>query len=209
MPLFTGILLLLFAMTSSCSFTINHYQEILASLKGSDFEITHDVDFPPNNVEEIARIEANLGIATKYFIRLRAKHYNALSLENTTLFTKLHKEYGHIIGLHFEASFYTPNSVREGIALEAALLGKTVGAEIKYLSLHCPAKAGTITDAVVPSGLQLYSYDSPYYKDKKYISDSGGRWREGCACNHIGKHPKLLVLTHPNWWYHSNPSENF
>lgn len=196
-------------MNSTCNFTLHHYQEILSSLKGSEFEIIHDVDFPPNNVEEIARIEASLGVSTKYFIRLRAKYYNALSLENVRLFNKLHKEYGHTVGLHFEASFYEPSFVKDGITLEASLLGKSIETEIRYVSLHCPAKAGTITEKDVPTGLQLYSFDSQYYKDKKYISDSGGRWREGCACNHIGKHPKLLILTHPNWWYHSNPSENF
>lgn len=193
----------------TCNFTFSHYTEILRASKGHEIEIVHDIDFPPNNVEELAQIEAAEGVSTKYFIRLHAKYYNALSLENIGLFNRLHSVYGHEIGLHFESSYYQEDSVTSGVQLEASMLETALSTTVKYVSLHCTSKGGTIPESKVPAGLRLYSFDSPYYATRKYLSDSGGRWREGCICAHIGKHEKLIVLTHPNWWYRSNPSENF
>ena len=192
-----------------CNFTLSHYRDILQAAKGTNLEIVHDIDFPPNNVEQIAQLEASEGFSTKYFVRLHARYYNALSLDNVELFRRIHTVHGHEVGLHFEPSYYPPGSIQQGIDLEAQILEKSLNTSIKYVSLHCTSKGGTIKESEVPHRFLLYSYDSNYYQNKKYISDSGGRWREGCACQHIGKHPSLIVLTHPNWWFQSNPSENF
>lgn len=192
-----------------CNFTFSHYKQILAQARTARVEIIHDVDFPPGNVEYMARIEKEAGISTKYFIRLHAAFYNALSFDSVKLFRRIALEYGHELGLHYEPGYYQQSSQSTGIALEASMLETAYGVPIKYVSIHCPAKGGTIDEKDVPPSLQYYCYTASHYADKKYLSDSGGRWREGCACEQIGKHDSMILLTHPNWWFETTPSENF
>jgi len=192
-----------------CNFSLSHYQECLVLAKAQRIEIVHDVDFPPNNVLQIAEMEHALGYRTKYFIRLHAKLYNALSEEHLAIFKLLAERYGHELGLHFEPFFYQNGDMQAAIRQEALLLEKVLGQPISYMSIHSPLKAGGIDARVVLPGMRYYCHDSEYYKGKKYLSDSGGRWREGCVCGHLGKHEQILLLTHPNWWYRETPSENY
>jgi hypothetical protein len=43
----------------------------------------------------------------------------------------------------------------------------------------------------------------------KYLSDSNGRWREGCVCGHLEEYERLCVLTHGWWWFETSPVENY
>jgi hypothetical protein len=45
--------------------------------------------------------------------------------------------------------------------------------------------------------------------EMKYLSESGGRWRESCFHNWINQVDRLQVLVHPFWWYDKVPQENY
>lgn len=191
---------------------MNHYIECLDLIKKSPpsikIELIHDLDHPESNIPQIASLETSREIKATYFIRLHAKNYNALSLSNIQAYRNL-SDQGHRLGLHFEPSFYEKNEVIEAISKESQLLEFTIGRPIKSVSIHEPARFGSIDQYSIPSNLKYYCYDSKYYQNKKYISDSGGRWREGCMCQHIGKHSEMIILTHPIWWYEKTSAENY
>jgi hypothetical protein len=180
-----------------------------AATEGSTTELLHDVDNDLDNVLEMAAIEFAHGQKAKYFIRVHAKYYNPFSLPNVRVLKKITSEMHHEVGLHFEPGFYRYPDIARGIQKEAELLEYLCGVPaVRHLSIHEPARLGTIDDDLVPQHLRLYCWGSKYYRDKKYISDSSAHWREGCMCQHIGRHPKLLVLTHPFWWFSRSQSEN-
>lgn len=174
----------------------------------SNIELVHDIDCPEENLIQMATIEASWHLSSKYFIRIHAKHYNPFSLKNIQTYKKL-VGLGHELGLHFEPNLHEKDKIKETIEKQAMFLSFMLGVPIKYVSLHEPARFGTIDSSFVPDGLTLYCYNSDYYKDKKYISDSGGRWREGCMCNHLNKHKKIIILTHPWWWFENTSAENY
>ena len=43
-------------------------------------------------------------------------------------------------------------------------------------------------------------YSKEFFVERKYLSDSGQFWREGCLCQNLNKYERLQVLIHPMWW---------
>ncbi|MFY8001148.1 MAG: hypothetical protein ACOVSW_21330 [Candidatus Kapaibacteriota bacterium] len=194
----------------SCDFSFRHYAECAERIGASDrdIEMIHDIDFEPNNVLAMAEIEHRYGISATYFVRLHARTYNPFALPHLPVFQSLTEEYGHKIGLHFEPFFYAPSQIREAITQESSMLGFALGFEVNAISIHEPARFGSISPEDIPIGMKYYCWDAPYYEGKKYISDSGSRWREGCMCGHLHRE-KLIILTHPDSWYHQTSAENY
>ena len=168
----------------------------------------HDIDFEPNNVLAMAEIEHRYAMTTTYFTRLHARTYNPFALPHLAVLQRLVGDYGHLIGLHFEPFFYSPERIREAVRQECAMLSFALGLPIRAVSIHEPARFGSISPDDVPSGMEYYCWNAPYYEGKKYISDSGSRWREGCMCQHLHQE-KLIILTHPDSWYHRTSAENY
>ena len=56
-------------------------------------------------------------------------------------------------------------------------------------------------DKVKKVGLSYEASHERFMVHRKYISDSGGHWREGCACQWLGIENHLTILTHPIWWF--------
>jgi hypothetical protein len=189
-----------------CGFTFAHYRWSLSRTSPEEVELIHDVDDQSDNLLDFAAIEKEAGFSAKYFIRTHAKTYNPYSLPYVKRFRRL-VELGAELGLHFEPSFYDRDELALGMEREASMLEFVLKAPIRYVSLHEPARGGNLDEAVVPSRFRYYSYDSAHYRGKKYVSESAGRWREGCFCQHTGKHARLIVLTHPNWWYWETSAE--
>jgi hypothetical protein len=80
---------------------------------------------------------------------------------------------------------------------EADLLARYLNTRVETIAKHRPAtnkkdieKPGNLNDA----------YDSRFFKEIKYISDSGQYWREGCMCHHVGVDDRMQILVHPEWW---------
>ena len=184
-----------------CGFTIEHYKECLDKARDLGYQIgpvrdydklgdkfillRHDVDFCLEYAYEMAMIDTDMDISSTFYILLQSTTYNALSPNNMELL-RLIDDYEHEIGWHVDS--------RNVLALEYALLESITGQQVKsfarhYMTLTPPVQYPLLIDAMDWKRL-----------DVKYISESSRNWREGCMCQHIGKHDRLEILTHPIWW---------
>jgi hypothetical protein len=196
-----------------CDFSFAHYGACLAHASAVQatcaIEWIHDVDHFADNLLEFAALESENGVSAKYFIRLHARYYNALSVRTIETVRRLVSEYGHEIGLHFEHHLYPAEDVAAALRMERETLQFFFRVPINSVSTHLPAKCGSLEKQIIPDDMKYYCWSSEHYQGKKYISDSGGRWREGCMCQHIGQHQKMIILTHDVWWFRNTPSDNY
>ena len=180
-----------------CEFSLPHYKECIELAKDKGYKIIpvkdhyftnlngnkfillqHDIDFSLEYAYELANIEYDLGIRSSYYLYLHSELFNPLSPKSMGMIKSI-KDMGHEIGLHYDTR-YLINC--EGNILHDLLQQ----AEITY-SQHWPASNSKLNNDI--SDIKA-----------KYISDSGRNWREGCLCENIGKHNKLRVSMHPEWW---------
>ena len=170
------------------------------TIDGKQLILRHDIDMDLDLAEPISEIESSVGATSIYFVRLHAKNYNALSLSSVRIMKKIAAR-GQEIGLHYEPTF-TKNEDHELQILESI-----TDLPIRYFSLHEPARSGINMSKILPNINR--SYGAPIYDNFKYLSDSSARWREGCFSGHVNKWEKLIVLTHPFWWYNKTSGENY
>lgn len=210
----------------NCSFSIEHYFEVLNILKKEfvigtigEYEklrkskkfliLRHDVDFSLDYALELAKKESNNEIKSTYFILLHGEYYNPFDKKNTKIIREI-SNLGHEIGLHYDTSFFSESSKKEieSIRDEIKVLEMITKREITSISQHIPSETRGIFTNLKDVGL-IDSRDPEITKHVKYISDSGHFWREGCMCKHIKNFDRLQILTHPIWWVsNSNTREN-
>ena len=196
--------------SKTCDFSFRHYGECLSTIaeSGNKIEMIHDIDFAPDNLITMASMEHDHGIRSTYFIRLHAKTYNPFALPYIAMLKKVANSLGHKMGLHFEPFYYEGMDIAKALKNEVQVLSSMLDVNIAAVSIHEPSRFGSIDPTLVPENLTYYCWDAPYYKNKKYISDSGVRWREGCMCNHF-KEKNLIILTHLDHWYVNSSAENY
>jgi len=169
----------------NCEFTYDHYLHTMArDLKG--VYVRHDIDYSFQKAYEMATLEADNDIQSTYMIQLHSPFYNPLTQDNLTKLKEISEN--HTIGIHYDTRC-TPQATM--ILNEADYLSNLLDVRVELFAAH-----DWITRTkriVVPNDMMNMEI--------KYISDSGGAWREGCFCNHIGKRDKLQVLIHPEWWW--------
>lgn len=203
-----------------CSFKLSHYREILELSADQGFWMTnfrdvgvfrqdkiiilrHDVDFRLDRAFEMAKIEVDLGYLATYFIRLHSPGYNVLGFKEQKILQRMVK-LGVDIGLHVEANdlqaMFGGNSV-VWFDWEKKVLESVICREVKTAVEHCDFSG------VNPKGF-LKTIDSgvihpyaPEFADYVHISDSLGSWtEERCACQQL-HHNKLVMATHPCYWF--------
>lgn len=212
----------------SCSFSLEHYHEILQAAKNSGYKflffedeqytaaercclLRHDIDYTPEKAIEFGRIEANLGIQSTYFFQVVAKTYNIREQAVYNVVREL-DEMGHKIALHFDVTWQR-NSSWDTLPIlcahERKLLALLTDIDIPdIVSFHNP---GTYADKVIDVNVEgiHHTYEPRYFSRFKYLSDSQG-WYEGCVCKlfESAKYPRIQLLTHPYIWW-SKPKEDF
>jgi hypothetical protein len=207
------------------NFTFKYYKEMLQNAIINGYEITpmknhnlnydkhllirHDVDFTLENAIKFSDIEDSLGVKSTYFIRLNSKNYNPFSIDNSKIINKLIKN-NHEIGLHIEPDFYNYMNLDyiKYINHIIEFFSITFNTKIYGISTHEPARCGYIIDK---KNIKLLNIDyEAYLLDSfKYISDSGARWREGDLNEWVNRSKKIIMNTHPIWWYDLTPLENY
>lgn len=199
----------------SCDFTFGHYEECVERLKNkvwpelpiwAGFTLRHDVDSHLENAINFAKIENKLDIQAVYYIRLHGS-YNPLSYPSTKIIKSI-MDLGHKVGLHFEPEYY---HLVNGSCYTHDLLN---GIDFLYKNELTNWPFFTTHDIENLKKKNLYNSwgEDLSCRDNvkgKYISDSGGRWREGCMCQWIDKCDSLRINTHPTWWFEKSSLENF
>ena len=210
-------------MNIKCEFSSQHYLNVLNSVKKnysfgtvSDYLslkkkkkfiiLRHDVDFSLDYALEMAKNEANHGIMSTYFVLLHSFFYNPFDEKNTSNIKRITK-LGHEIGLHYDSSFFPKSSKKEIklIKKEINMLEEITGKKVVSVAPHIPSETRKIYANLKKANL-ITAQSPEMLKSVKYISDSGHYWREGCLCQHVNKHDRLQILTHPIWWVNGHHS---
>lgn len=198
-------------------FTEAHYRELLRLAKAqyrfigfaepSHEEKTilwrHDVDVSPHRARAVARIEAEEGVTSTFFVLLHSTSYNALETEVVRIFEEI-AEQGHRIGLHFDPSHYTGREDLEPLMrLERTILETTLQVPIESFSWHNPSQGNWIETLAAPTIAGMVNAYSAAIRERfSYVSDSHGVWRFRRLHDVLAaaEEQHLHVLTHPEWW---------
>jgi hypothetical protein len=212
----------------SHNFTYGSYQQTIRDfleneyyfLTFSEFDINknqrkvlmrHDIDLDVSPALNLAKFENQIGIKSNYFFRVNAKNYNILSLPTLNSISII-KDLGHEIGLHLDGNYLIKesNELKTVKSIKNFLESK-LNERIISLSIHEPSRTSMEIDETVMDylGFKFNAYGDKYFKNIKYLSDSGGRWREGHFGEWVNKEDKFQILTHPFWWYKIHPQENY
>ncbi len=176
--------------------------------------LRHDIDLSLEAALKMGRADAELGITSTFFLRMHATNYNLLAFPGLKLVEKL-IELNHEIGLHYEPGvgvYLDPARALDISLATKTYLEKLFNIKIEGMSTHEPARANDedlVSKVFQYGGLKYHAYEPRFTTEMKYLSDSGGRWREGCFSTWVDKVPRLQVLVHPFWWYDSTSLENY
>ena len=205
------------------NFTYDSYCSLLSLIEQSGYEIAdynnwaekercvilrHDVDNDLSKALKMAQIEQSKGVESTYFILVTSDFYNVFSRNNRRKILDIMK-CGHQIGLHFDETAYSIQSVGGGygaicdkIIYEAKLLEMVTEKPVKVVSVH-RIKGEMLKENLVIPGM-VNAYGSQYFEEFKYVSDSRRQWREPVEeIVASGKYNRLQILTHA-FWYEEN-----
>ncbi len=159
--------------------------------------LRHDIDFDTHFALRIAEQEKALGIRSTFFFLLRSPMYNPFQPENAENILRI-KELGHAVSIHFDPSIYL--DFEEGLRKEVEIFHVLARTEVSIVSLHRPSLFFQQHDTPI-AGIE-HTYQSKYFRDIQYLSDSTGVWRYGhpfqTAAFAEGRTIHLLI--HPIWW---------
>lgn len=163
----------------------------------------HDCDYSLNRALVLAKIEAEIGLRSTFFVNLHCEFYNLLESSQIVLVKEL-VQLGHDIGLHFDAAFYatvSEDELHKQVTREADLLEQFVGVRPAVFSFHNPSAFHLTCEADTYGGL-VNCYSKRFKTAVPYCSDSNGYWRFRRLFDVLSeaKDPCLQVLTHPGWW---------
>lgn len=204
-------------------FTYQAYCELLELLQAEGYSFTdyhhyedhprcailrHDIDTSLEQAVRLARLEAEHGVHSTWFVLVRTDFYNPASQKSLE---KLHaiQAMGHEIGLHFDEVAYgrplTEDETRQSIIRECGLLSALLDTPVTTVSMHRPSKATLEGDLQIPGIVN--SYGKAFFHDFKYLSDSRRRWREPVLdIIRTGEYDRLHILTHA-FWYHETEQD--
>lgn len=166
-------------------------------VKGRQLMMRHDIDFDTGFALDVATIESELGVKATYFFLLRSNFYNAFSSQDFDNISRI-RDMGHCITIHFDPLLY--EDFHEGLRQEVAIFEKLFDKKVEVISLHRPNDFFQNYDSPI-MGIE-HTYQSRYFRDIKYFSDSTGQWRFGHPHDSEAFHngEALHILTHPVWW---------
>ena len=209
-----------------CSFTLDHYEEILKLFKDHNYKfvsftdykedtdnqliLRHDIDFSPDYALKIAEIENALEVQSNYHFLISSEMYNLFSKDVLSIIKQI-KGFNHSLGLHFDPSAFESmidkNQVKESIKYLKLLFttAETALGKLDAYSFHRPATYGMSEKIFTEENkfeFPLCAYDEKFTKKILYRSDSRREWRNGCICKQIDKleGKSLQLLIHPIWW---------
>lgn len=161
--------------------------------------LRHDVDLSLEAAVEVAKVEAQLGVSSTYFVLLTSDFYNPLSPTSRKILEELLK-LGHSLGLHFDSSVYrdkSPEALSESVLEEAQLLEGLTGSPTLFFSQHRPGTHGFFSNQNIEIHDVYSQIESPMIS---YFSDATGTFRFGDYQGQLEAGGSFQLLTHPIWW---------
>lgn len=194
-------------------YSVGSFRDYLANPTIQCVVLRHDIDFDPGLLEPMLEVERKLGVHSTTFFRVVAKKYNFMSVDIADIVSTIQRA-GAEVGLHLDIGM---EKVWGGTAAAAADTQRTVFQETTKardfgFALHQPGKSSAygFADTLAESwGSPYHAYDQLFFRTFKFLSDSGGRWREGHWSEFVGEHERLQVLTHPIWHHDGRPQRSF
>ena len=152
---------------------------------------------------KIAEIEAKENVKTTYCILLHNEYYNILDKESGDIIKKI-REFGHEIGLHFDADYYgisDLNKINEYLIKDKKILESVISEEVRVFSFHTTTQL-TIDASETEYGGMINTYNKFIRDNFSYCSDSNGYWRFRRLKDllNAGIDERIHILTHPVWW---------
>ena len=199
-------------------FTIDSYAGLLAaaasryrflrfteiSAEGEVVLWRHDIDISPQRALALARLEAEHGVPTTYFVQVSSRYYSIFEPEVAAVLRQI-VALGHDVGLHFDAEVCSHQAVPDydgRIAFEARVLEQVAETRVASFTVHIPTTlVGVSFDEPTRAGLVNGSCPD-LRASYSYCSDSNGLWRFRTLAEMIADPSvrRLYALTHPEWW---------
>jgi hypothetical protein len=169
-------------------------------VEGRTLYLRHDVDFHVYRQDEIARVDAECGIASTFYVQVSG-YYNPALPENRAVLDAI-TALGHEVGLHYDLRSYPtdPVAAREQLDFEAAYLSRLVGAPVRTIALHEPSAQNE--DWFGGAAGYVHPHDPRWGEGLAYISDSCRAWRDERLLEalHPGGPRRLLLTLHGELW---------
>lgn len=178
--------------------------------------LRHDIDNDIQQARRVARLDAEAGCSSAFFLRVHARGYNLLSLSSLEAIREM-TDLGHEVGLHLEGGIgdVVGGSMDDWADRQRTVFEAAAGRALEGFSVHEPARMGGLeyADGLLArwgGTVRYHAYEARFTTPAmKYLSDSSGTWREGHFGHWVGKEPRFQVLTHPFWWFERIPAENY
>jgi biotin carboxylase len=177
-----------------CDFTIEHYRELLESIRGGGYRfatfdrrpqegdvlLRHDVDLSLEAALALAEVEAEHDAVATYFVMRQSVFYNLESPTGEYALARL-RELGHRIALH---ALYPSVELDERFD--------------SVIAWHNP-EAGHMSDEI--DGV-VNAMGARFFSPETYRSDSNQHWRFGCPHGALRRREFrwLQLLIHPEIW---------
>jgi hypothetical protein len=172
-----------------------------ASSTENYYILRHDVDFSPDAALDMAKREAEMGVRASYFLLFASPFYNLLSAPHRD-FPRQLADLGHEVGLHYDVRAYAQlgqPSLLDSLFMEAELLGRLSGTEVKSIAMHNPSIYGEDPFRNVQQFTNAYADE--FTKEIAYLSDSCGAWRDSTVLALRESIPtRFQLLIHPLFW---------
>jgi hypothetical protein len=159
--------------------------------------LRHDLDRPLKGAALFGQLEADLGVASTFFVQTSCDFYNLLSRESRRIIWYL-AEAGHEIGLHYEAQRYLGEHGRQHLVSDLRLLEDLSGRPIVSASQHIPIDGDRIAlfDYIENEAYEPRFTEHPM----NYISDSLMVWRQATPHDLLDSKASFQFLSHPDTW---------
>jgi len=204
-------------LETNCPFTLSEYRQLIrlakerfalvgyAEYRQSERFIIwrHDVEYCVPEMSVLAKIDAEEGIKSTFFVQLHSDLYNFWDAD-TVRQIKQWVAWGHELGLHFDCGYYGDEifeRIEKTIEFEKNLLEDIYGAQIFSFSYHNPNPTSLKYQDNYAGLVNAYNKDF-FNGPILYVSDSNGRWREQTIRDVLTdpQTTKAQVNTHDTWW---------
>lgn len=182
------------------------FQPFSDPLGDGDVVLRHDVDLSVDRAVEMARIEADMGVESTYFLLLTSPLYNPLEADCRDAISRI-ASMGHDVALHFSTHRYwteddspTARAVERRVNQERTVL-ETVASIADVVSFHRPPPW------VLGRSFEDFesAYAPAFFTDIGYVADSTQRWRDDPP--RVAELPGTVqLLTHPGLWAEEDAS---